>query len=282
MTVRAERLPRGQGGLPCEETSWIVRAPGDVERFEACLEGTAYGPHRHDTYAIAITVAGVQSFSYRRSRRHSVPGQVVVLHPDELHDGYAGDGRRFRYRCVSVAPSELQEALGGRALPFLSEGVSDDARLHAAATALIGDLNQAHCGLEYDQAMLDLAEALSNLGGEPDCYRRVDPKAVALARAFLDAHPDNIIRLDDLERVSGQDRWQLSRGFRALLGVSPYRYLIFRRLDTARAMMNGKIPLAEIAVASGFADQSHLTRHFRSAYGLTPARWQRLIGSRPA
>lgn len=259
-----------------DETNWIVRAPGDFERFEASLNGAAYGPHRHDTYAIAITVAGVQSFSYRGSRRHSMPGQVVVLHPDELHDGYAGDGKHFRYRSASVSPSALQEALGGRALPFLAEGVSDDARLHAAAAALIGDLNQNLGGLEYDQAMLDLAEALSELGSEKAHHRRVDLRAVALARAFIDAHPDSDIGLDDLERVGGQDRWQLSRGFRALLGVSPYRYLIFRRLDRARAMMNGRTPLAEIAAASGFSDQSHLTRHFRGAYGLTPAQWRRL------
>ncbi|MDQ1193883.1 hypothetical protein QE419_002649 [Brevundimonas vesicularis] len=212
-----------------DKTSWIVRAPGDFERFEASLNGAAYGPHRHDTYTIAITVAGVQSFSYRGSQRHSMPGQIVVLHPDELHDGHAGDGGHFRYRSASVAPSALQEALGGRPLPFVAEGVSDDARLYAAASALIGDLNQDVGGLEFDQALLDLAEALSELGSEQTYHRRVDLRAIALARAFIDAHPDSNIRLDELERVSGQDRWQLSRGFRALLGVSPYRYLIFRR-----------------------------------------------------
>lgn len=47
--------------MSCDETSWIVRAPGDFERFEACLNGAAYGPHRHDTYAIAITVAGCRA-----------------------------------------------------------------------------------------------------------------------------------------------------------------------------------------------------------------------------
>lgn len=264
-----------------DETSWIVRAPGDLERFEACLEGAAYGPHRHDTYAVALTVTGVQSFSYRGARRHSMPGQIVVLHPDELHDGHAGDGRHFRYRSAAVPPAALQEALGGRALPSLAEGVSDDPRLHAAVTALIGDLNRDLGGLEHDQALLDLAEALSELGSEKTCSRRVDLQAVALARAFIDAHAGDNLRLDDLERVSGQDRWQLSRGFRALLGVSPYRYLIFRRLDAARALMNGRTPLAEVAAASGFSDQSHLTRHFRSAYGLTPAQWRRLNRSRP-
>lgn len=266
-----------------DKRSWIARAPGDFERFEACLYGAAYGPHRHDTYAVAITVAGVQSFTYRGAQRHSLPGQIVVLHPDEVHDGRAGDGRYFRYRSASVAPSALQKALDGRSLPFLAdEGVSDDTRLRAAVTSIIGDLDHALCGLEYDQAMLDLAEALSELGGEQSQQGRVDRQAVTLARAFIDAYRDNTIGLDDLERVSGQDRWQLSRGFRALLGVSPYRYLIFRRLDAARALMHGETPLAEIAAASGFSDQSHLTRHFRSAYGMTSARWQRLNRSRPA
>lgn len=265
-----------------DESSWIARAPGDFERFEAYLDGTAYGPHRHDTYVIAMTVAGVQSFFYRGERRHSVSGQIVVLHPDEVHDGHAGDGRYFRYRCANVAPFALQEALGKRPLPFLAEGVSEDVRLYAAATSLIGDLNHALCDLEHDQAMLDLADALSELGGEQKCERRVDRKAVTLARAFIDAHWDRNVGLDDLERVSGQDRWQLSRGFRALLGVSPYRYLMFRRLDAARAMMHSRTPLAEIAAASGFSDQSHLTRHFRGAYGMTPAQWQRLNRSRPA
>src|SRR5438270_3866854 len=71
-----------------------------VERAEACLSTCAFEPHRHDTYAIGITLAGVQTFHYRGERRVALPGQVHVLHPDETHDGAAGTDAGFRYRIV--------------------------------------------------------------------------------------------------------------------------------------------------------------------------------------
>ena len=70
--------------------SWVSRADGETERIEACFSGLAYAPHSHDTYTLALTTQGVQSFNYRGELRHSLPGEVVILHPDETHDGQAG------------------------------------------------------------------------------------------------------------------------------------------------------------------------------------------------
>src|SRR5690242_1168836 len=69
-----------------------------VELLEARLQAAAYHRHRHDTYAVCLTTHGVQAFHYRGVGEISVPGQVVVLHPDELHDGHAGTDGGFGYR----------------------------------------------------------------------------------------------------------------------------------------------------------------------------------------
>ena len=76
---------------------WLVRAPQSrkMERIEAYFGGHGYTPHRHDTYAIGVTEAGVQTFDYRGRVERSTPGQVVVLHPDEVHDGRAGTEAGF-------------------------------------------------------------------------------------------------------------------------------------------------------------------------------------------
>ena len=97
----------------------LVRAPGPVDRVEALFAGAAYAPHRHDTYAIGITIDGVQRFDYRGSTRNSLPGGIVILHPDELHDGRAGDERPFGYRTAYVAPADILNMLDGRPLPFV-------------------------------------------------------------------------------------------------------------------------------------------------------------------
>src|SRR5690348_15165664 len=84
-------MPRMLGGVDpaglersCESIHFGPAAPG-LERAAVRLRRSAYAPHRHDTYAIGITTGGVQRFRYRGERRICLPGQLHVLHPDELH-----------------------------------------------------------------------------------------------------------------------------------------------------------------------------------------------------
>lgn len=241
--------------------------------MEACFSGQAFSRHRHDTYAIGITVKGVQSFDYRGATRHSQPGQLFILHPDEPHDGRAGDGAAFRYRTAYIAPSHIQTVLGGRRLPFVADGVSGDAKMAGAVLALVGDLERPLCELEYEDALYDLALALEEAAGVAAAIGPANRSAALCARDYIDARIGARFSLDDLERVTGHDRWRLSRDFRAMFGASPYRYLTLRRLERARAMMVAGDPIAEAAVSCGFSDQSHLGRQFRKTYGLTPNGW---------
>jgi AraC-like DNA-binding protein len=256
--------------------NWLIKAPGSfADRIEACFSGAAYAPHRHDAYAIGVTLAGVQSFDYRGSARGSRPGQFVILHPDELHDGRAGDERPFHYRTAYVAPAEIQSVLAGRPLPFVRGGVSSDPLLGAAIHALLDDFGRPLTRLEYQDALYDLATALERATGTAQPSRIVNREAAIRARDFLDTRLDRPASLGELERETGHDRWQLSRDFRAMFGTSPYRYLILRRLDRARTMIHAGGRAADIALASGFADQSHFARAFKRAFGLTPGAWRR-------
>lgn len=259
--------------MSAPRANWLIRAPGEIERIEARFWGAAYAPHRHDTYAIGITIEGVQSFDYRGSTRHSLPGQVVVLYPDELHDGRAGDGAWFRYKAAYIAPKVLQNIIDGRPLPFLPGGISDCARLKRAVASLLNDYDRPLNGSELEDALFDLATALEAVGGAGKAVQPINRSAVMRARAYIDAHIDEGFSLAELERETRQQRWQLSRDFRKLLGTSPHRYLIARRLDNARKLMASGQSCAAAAHACGFTDQSHFGRSFRNAFGLTPLAW---------
>jgi AraC-like DNA-binding protein len=251
----------------------IVRSPGAIERIDARLAGAAYAPHRHDTYAIGVTLEGVQSFDYRGRSRSSLPGEIVVLHPDELHDGRAGDGTVFRYRTAYVAPVRIQDALGGRPLPFVRDGVCSDARLVRAVSALLDDFARPLTELEEHDVLLDVSNALEAVAGRAAVVRPADRRAALAARDYIEAHITRNISLGDLEQQTHRDRWQLSRDFRATFGTSPHRYLTARRLDRARSMMLGGGSTASAAISCGFSDQSHFGRLFKKTYGLTPNAW---------
>jgi AraC-like DNA-binding protein len=261
----------------CGPRDWIRTAPPcpGLERVEACFAHHQFAPHRHDTYAIGITLQGVQAFRYRGAAQRSGPGQAFVLHPDELHDGRPGTAVGYRYRILYIDPCLIADALGGRPLPFLQGAVSDDRRLVAAIRPAL-DLIQLE-ELQRDQIVADLAHALAAADhGWTNKAASPDRSAVLRARAYLDARTEQTVRSDALEAISGLDRYTLARQFRQCLGTSPHRYLLLRRLDRARALVAAGMPLAETALAVGFADQSHLSRHFKRAYGLAPGRWAAL------
>jgi AraC-like DNA-binding protein len=255
-------------------------AIGGVELLRARFRGRAFAPHRHDTYAIGVTEVGTQLFDYRGRTERSRPGQVVVLHPDEAHDGRAGDGAGFGYRIVYVEPARIAEAAravrgGPAALPFVAEPVS---HRPALARAVAGAFRAGADPLALDALVLRLAEGM--LDADPDdavgrAAPRVDHAALDRARALL-RERRAVVRSEELEAVTGLGRYELARQFRIRHGTSPYRYSLLRRLDFARSRLGGDVPLAEVALAAGFADQAHFTRMFRAAYGMTPGRYARL------
>jgi AraC-like DNA-binding protein len=273
----------------CERAAgWIADSDPveGVELFRAWFAGEAYAKHRHDTYAIGITDSGIQVFDYRGAVRVSRPGQVVVLHPDEVHDGRAGTATGFGYRIVYVEPARVASAVRAicgkpRPLPFVREPVMTHPRLaRAIRRAFRFDLTP----LAADAVVVDLAEALlatERRGAMAQAPRRLDVAAVDRARRFLEAERTRVVHSMELEAVTGLTRYELARQFRLALGTSPYRYLLARRLDLARQRLRGGRPLADVACEAGFADQAHFTRAFKAVVGLTPARYRTLNARGP-
>jgi AraC-like DNA-binding protein len=251
-----------------------------VELLRASLTGEVYGKHRHDTYAVGVTDRGVQVFDYRGATRVRIRGQVVVLYPDEVHDGRAGTDEGFGYRIIYIEPAHLIEALRvvrGKPypLPFVSEAVSANARLSRAVDEAFRAPLES---LSVDSLVVELAEGLmaAEHGGSSTASPRVDVGAVERARQFLDAQRTRIVHSSELESITGLTRYDLARQFRVMLGTSPYRYLLMRRLAFARDQIHQRRALVEVAGEAGFADQAHFTRVFKAAFGLTPGRYRAL------
>ena len=277
-----EQKPEYLAGLErscaTENGERIVEAPPvpGIERFEARFAGAFFAPHRHDTYAIGVTMHGVQTFHYRGKQEYSLPGRIIVLHPDEVHDGAAATEAGLCYRMLYVEPVMIHRALGDRAgpLPFVKHPVVEDPALQSSLLAALGRLDE---GIE-DLALTDIiAGVASGLSRHSDRQHpsldRATIDRVYRARDYLCDNALRTVHSEELEQVAGVDRFALSRQFRKVFATSPHRFLIMRRLDHARRLISQGEDLADVAAAVGFADQSHLTRHFKKCYGVTPGRW---------
>jgi len=268
----------------CESGEWVeATGPADgLELFRARLRGRPFSRHRHHVYAIGVTEEGVQAFEYRGAVEHSLPGQVFVLHPDELHDGRAAGPGMFGYRQIYVSPDRIASALPaltGRPTPLpFAPPVTDDPVLARVVRAAFADRPEP---LALDALVLQLAAGLlrSGAAGLTGSLRgRIDLPAVERGRDFLRSRLTTV-QSSELEAVTGLDRYQFARQFRAVYGTSPYRYSVMRRLDVARSRLHNARPLAETAVHTGFADQAHFTRTFKAAFGMSPGRYVKLCAA---
>jgi AraC-like DNA-binding protein len=265
----------------CVGGEWVdAKGPVDgIELFSARLRGRPFSRHRHDVYAIGVTEEGVQAFGYRGTTERSLPGQVFVLHPDELHDGRADGPGVFGYRQIYVSPGRIAaalRALTGRLvpLPFAAPVADDPLLARTVRAAFAGALEP----LAADALVVQLADGLLRCSATRRTgarQSRVDLPAVERGRDFLAARL-TVVPSGEVEAVTGLDRYQFARQFRAVYGTSPYRYSVMRRLDTARRQLGQARPLAETAFAAGFADQAHFTRVFKTAFGMTPGRYVKL------
>ena len=95
-------------------------------------------------------------------------------------------------------------------------------------------------------------------------------------KEILVANLDGDLSLALLASECGLSASHFSRAFRTSAGISPHQWLLQRRVELAKGLLeHGWMTLAEVALACGFADQSHLTRIFRRCAGISPGAWRR-------
>src|SRR5207245_9213867 len=154
-----------------------------VERAEVYLSTCAFSPHRHDTYAIGVTTAGVQTFGYRGSRCVCLPGQLHILHPDEAHDGAAGTEDGFSYRIIYIAPELIRQALDGDALPFVANPVQPPTSTTPYVASFLESIDEPISDLARVEIAVAVADTLRRLsGGTPRRRGGSENRTVSTAR----------------------------------------------------------------------------------------------------
>jgi AraC family transcriptional regulator len=245
-------------------------------------------------------LAGINHF-WLVYRPPEEPGRMVVEYKDMdfIHVAdrsllFMAPGARFRCEWkraegvvmdIQFRPAFLEEVadclrVDARRLrqPPLQE-VTLDEPLAGLCRALMREV-QAGCrhGSDFFQAISRaLAFALVQRLGSARLSLRRDER-VAKAIHFIDQHFQERVSLKEVARAACLSPYHFSRLFRTVVGVSPHAYLVQCRLRYAQRLIaasGGSRTLTDIAVEAGFYDQTHLTWHFRRAFGKTPGHWLR-------
>lgn len=117
--------------------------------------------------------------------------------------------------------------------------------------------------LQHHAARTYRANAEPDIGSADHLFRR--------AVDYIEAHLGEDFSLDELAAASGLSKLYVSRAFKRALGLPPHQYLLDRRIERAKHLLiEGELPIAQVALACGFADQSHFSHAFKQRVGVTP------------
>ncbi|HEU0052873.1 MAG TPA: AraC family transcriptional regulator [Longimicrobium sp.] len=109
--------------------------------------------------------------------------------------------------------------------------------------------------------------------GRPRTLTPTGEAPVVRARAYLEEHWSRNVPLDELAAACGLSKFHLTRQFARVVGVPPHAFQNRLRVARAAELLREGVPVGEVARRTGFADASHLSRHFKRATGTTPGRY---------
>lgn len=251
-----------------------------------CPDGDfLFPPHVHADYCIWLNCSGGEYYTHRGNSHILQPDSVGIIAPGEVHANQACDRTARSLITFYLDPQKLQE-VGGQ--------VGDSAAIRTEfATATYRDpevlrrliclqslLAHSPSSLERESAFLETISLLITRHGiDRLSQRRVgeEPSRVAQIIELFHAHLGEDVGLDGLASCFDCTPYYLIRFFKKATGLSPHAYLVQLRLEKARQLLAEGESIVDVAFDTGFSDQSHLTRSFKSRFGIPPGSYQKQI-----
>lgn len=242
-----------------------------------------FAPHVHDGHVIAVLEAGAERYRYRGVELLAAAGSIALLNPDEVHTGSKGVEQGWQYRVFYPQSGAFATLLGELDLPraappMFHDTVHHDPRLARRLSALHRLLEEPRADALQRQtlwreAMLELLRRYARLPSPRAAGQ--EPRAVMLAKELLASQLCEPPSLEELAVAVNLSPFHFARVFRRATGLPPHAWLRQRRLERARVLLGSGCAAAAVAAQLGYADQSHLSRQFKQAYGVGPGEYRR-------
>ncbi|VVS91466.1 helix-turn-helix domain-containing protein [Desulfoluna spongiiphila] len=263
----------------------IVYRPERIRGLKvlSCTDPFEFRPHIHDRYVVWLNTAGGEHYSLGGTSDILAPGSISVIEPGTVHANrpctetarhlrsFYVDAGFFKRIGEQIGVSRSGD-LGVRGEPLNDKPLwTELARLHEM---MLGDTPDLELSTRVTRVFGDLLTRHARLGTLPRCPGPGDIR-IDRVLAFLHDGLAEPVSLETLAELAGCTPYHLIRLFKESRGMTPHAYLMQLRLEHARRMLEKGAPIADSALASGFSDQSHLTRAFRARYGLPPGAYQK-------
>ncbi|MGW8115261.1 AraC family ligand binding domain-containing protein [Caproicibacterium sp. NSD3] len=239
--------------------------------------------HFHEYYVIGFIEGGKRHLICKNKEFNIEPGDLLLFNPHDNHTCEQIDGKALDYRCINVQPDIMRKAVfeitGKNDLPYFTPQVV----FHSDFIPLLRELHlmimQEEKDFRKEEIFFFLLEQLieeyTEQGVPPsDTEQSAEIESIC---DFLEENYMKNITLNDLSNLTGLSKYYLLRSFTKQKGISPYSYLETIRIDKAKNLLKQGILPIDVALQTGFTDQSHFSHFFKKFISLTPKQYMNIF-----
>ncbi|HAS6194683.1 TPA: helix-turn-helix domain-containing protein [Vibrio vulnificus] len=260
-----------------EQIHYIPTQDDKLSLIDAKYQKFAFSRHYHLDFHIGLITHGEQQFHSQGCHHHVGHGQIVIMPPDELHDGHSKQQEGYQVNVFAIEPHLLSDLAdlkqNGQIISFNQLIISDPvvfSQLHNLHTWLrsknISQLAQDCLPFEGFSTLFDRYGSTGRQKAVP-----LGQQSQATLKEFLLANLDQPVRLETLAQLCQLSPTQFQRQFKTRMGMTPYAWLSRLRLEQAMKLLQAGQSSTEVAHQIGYYDQAHFSKAFKQTYGITPS-----------
>ena len=255
--------------------SWIKNFPN--RRFQTRLVGSDFEPHQREFHIFAQIKQGQIQLRYRERNYMLAEGDTILIPAGEIHSYSTAENAFSIVWFHYIDTIEALNASGHLLLPELETILVSKHQLKGFAEPLFESIQQAIKPEKYQLWLNDLVAAVSDLDKEKNLLKDTDMYSLIGAKQYIQDHLDQPFCLEAIAQRFNISKWQLSRQFKPIFGVTLFQHIHASRMVLAKDLLSQNKPITEVALRLSYSDQSHFTRFFKRFVGISPRKWVLLV-----
>lgn len=260
--------------------SWIKKSSN--RRYQTFLVGASFVPHQREFHIVAMIISGAILVKYRE-RNYALSEQDAIFIPaGEIHSFYTSENQTALVNFHYIDTVEAHIVSGGIMCPVIDNLLKTKLTAQSWAVKVLRNLEQPIDKHYYKQWLSHFLLALNNHLGQTNTLKEIDFEAYVAAKTYIQENVQTPFSLDDISERFNINRWQLSRKFKPLFGVSLFQHIHASKMVKAKELLSKNNSIINVAYDLGYSDQSHFTRFFKRFVGISPNKWVTLISKSKA
>lgn len=253
----------------------------EISHFSGIVQN--FPIHFHDYYTIGFVNSGEMKLKHRNNNYIASEKSLILLAPNETHSCSDNNGQPIDFSSVNIGIDAMGDAVfevtGEEGLPYFNLPVQNNISLLPYLKELHKVIANGEKGFKKEELFLiSIAHLLDEHSSlNPITFKESKPSEINKVLTYIDSNYGSNITLDNLSSLICLSKYHFLRSFTKEVGITPYKYLETIRINKAKILLKQGVNPAQVALETGFTDQSHLNNLFKKLIGITPKQYMNMF-----